>query len=74
MHDTVLPMAFNSQPKVTFSDQARHSDSDNAAEVQFTFGSQNKEDEDETEVASRPSSSTKLAALTETASQGAKGA
>ena len=43
MHDTVLPMAFNSRPKVTFSDQGH--ESDNAAEVQFTFG----KGEDETE-------------------------
>ena len=50
MHDTVLPMAFNSRPKVTFSDQGH--ESDNAAEVQFTFGKgEEVVVEDETEVA-----------------------
>ena len=47
MHDTVLPMAFNSRPKVTFSDQGH--ESDNAAEVQFTFGKGEVVEEDETE-------------------------
>ena len=104
MHDTVLPMAFNSRPKVTFSDQGH--ESDNAAEVQFTFGrGEEVVVEDETEEAvyssdfnsekevkeegeteavyssdfnsereanSRPSS-VKLASLSETASEAAKG-
>ena len=84
MHDTVLPMAFNSRPKVTFSDQGH--ESDNAAEVQFTFGKGAEvEEEDETEAAyssdfnsereatSRPSS-VKLASLPEKASEESKGA
>ena len=47
MHDTVLPMAFNSRPKVSFSDKDRGGDDDNA-EVEFTFG-KTEEEEDKTE-------------------------
>ena len=47
MHDTVLPMAFNSRPKVSFSDKDKGGDDDNA-EVEFTFG-KTEEEEDKTE-------------------------
>ena len=52
MHDSVLPMAFNSRPKVTFSEKGRE-DNGKDGEVQFTFG---KEDEVTPEENSRPNS------------------
>ena len=50
MHDTVLPMAFNSRPKVTFADKGQVEDN---AEVEFTFG---KTEEGETEDSSKQNS------------------
>ena len=66
MHDTVLPMAFNSRPKVTFSDKGRE---DDKGEVQFTFGQK----EDKTEDSSRQNSA-KWSQMPDTATKATKGA
>ena len=47
MHDTILPMAFNSRPKVTFSDTKGRDDDSDKGEVEFTFGKSEEEDKTE---------------------------